>query len=127
MIRGINIFLLVVSIFALVGVYSIKFRSEALEEEKMELARTVAQKQGQLSVLQADWAFFNQPSYIEPIVERNREALNLEILKAGQFGAVKDIPMRPQIADDEALTALFAALDEGIDPIGDKLAELLAQ
>lgn len=127
MIRGLNILLLATSIFALVAVYGIKFASERIEEEKMDLGREVAQQQAQLSVLQADWAYFNQPSYVAPIVERNAEALNLQILAAEQYGSIEDIPMRPQIINDGALTALFAALDEGIDPIGDKLSELTAQ
>ncbi len=127
MIRGINVVLLITSIFALVGVYGIKFQSEIIEEEKMELTRDVAQQQAKLSELQADWAFFTQPSYIAPIVERHAEALNLQILQADQYGSIEDIPMRPEIIDDQALTALFAALDEGIDPIGDKLSELMAR
>ncbi|VAW25040.1 hypothetical protein MNBD_ALPHA11-1964 [hydrothermal vent metagenome] len=127
MIRGINIVLFVISIFFLIGVYSIKFQSEAVEEEKMALARTIEQQQGELSVLQADWAFFSQPSYISQMVERHSEVLNLQILESKQYGSIEDIPMRPEIIDDSALTALFAALEEGIDPIGDKLAELMAQ
>jgi len=127
MIRGINVLLLITSIFALVGVYSIKFQSETIEEQKMELSRSIAQQQAELSVLQADWAFFSQPSYIAPIVERHGEALNLQILVADQYGSIEDIPMRPEIINDSALTALFAALDEGIDPIGDILAEGMGQ
>ena len=127
MIRGINIVLFVTSVFFLVGVYSIKFQSEAIEEEKMALARTIEQQQGELSVLKADWAFFSQPSYIAQLVERHGEALNLQVIEAEQYGSIDDIPMRPEIVDDSALTALFAALDEGIDPIGDKLLELLDQ
>ncbi|MCF6326426.1 MAG: hypothetical protein L3J21_03925 [Devosiaceae bacterium] len=127
MIRGINIVLFVISIFFLVGVYSVKFQSEAIEEEKMALARTIEQQQGELSVLQADWAFFSQPSYIAQMVERHSEVLNLQILESKQYGSIEDIPMRPEIIDDSALTALFAALEEGIDPIGDKLAELVNQ
>ncbi len=127
MIRGINIVLFVISIFFLIGVYSIKFQSETIEEEKMALARTIEQQQGELSVLQADWAFFSQPSYISQMVERHSEVLNLQILESKQYGSIEDIPMRPEIIDDSALTALFAALEEGIDPIGDKLAELVAQ
>jgi len=127
MIRGINIVLFVISIFFLIGVYSIKFQSETIEEEKMAMARTIEQQQGELSVLQADWAFFSQPSYISQMVERHSEVLNLQILEAKQYGSIEDIPMRPELINDSALTALFAALEEGIDPIGDKLAELVAQ
>ncbi len=127
MIRGLNIILFVTSIIALVGVYGIKFRSEAIEGEKLALERAIEQQKGELSTLRADWAFLNQPSYIAPIVERHREALGLEILKAHQFGSIAQLPMRPDRLNDEALTALLRSLDAGIDPIGEKLAEILDQ
>ncbi len=127
MIKGINMVLFITSIFALVGVYAIKYRSEAIATDMHALQRTVNQQQGQLSLLKADWAYLTQPAYIEPLVARYSEALGLETLSAEQFGSIADLPMRLEIANDAALTALFAALDAGIDPIGDKLAELLEQ
>ena len=127
MIRGLNLILLITSIFALVGVYSVKFQTEAIEEEKTALARDVAQQEGQLSVLKADWAHFSQPTFIAPLVERHGAVLNLQILESSQFSSIEDLPMRPEQINDEGLTALFAALDAGIDPIGDKLSEVLNQ
>lgn len=127
MIRGLNVILLITSIFALVGVYGIKFRTETIEEEKLSLVRAVQNQEGQLSVLRADWAYFSQPSFIEPLVERHSEVLNLQTLEAKQFGSIADLPMRPEQLNDEGLTALLEALDAGIDPIGDKLTEILSQ
>lgn len=127
MIRGINLILLVTSIFALVGVYGIKFQSEAIEEEKLGLVREIAQQKEQISVLKADWAHFSQPTFIAPIVERHSEELNLQVLESRQFAQIADLPMRPELRNDAGLTALFEALDAGIDPIGDKLSEILDQ
>ncbi len=127
MIRGLNLILLITSIFALVGVYGVKFRSETIEDTKLALARDVAQQQERLSVLKADWAHFSQPTFIAPIVERHAEALNLQILESSQFGSIADLPMRPEQINDEGLTALFAALESGVDPIGDKLSEIIDQ
>jgi len=124
MIRGLNVILLLTSIFALVGVYAIKYGSEDIAKQKYELTRTVSRQQGQLSSLRADWAYYNQPSYIAPLVKRHAAALGLEILKAKQFGTISDLPMRPERTNDAAMTALFKALDAGVDPIGNKLAEL---
>ncbi len=129
MIRGLNVVLLLTSIFALVGVYAIKYGSEDIARQKNELTRTVSQQQRQLSALRADWAYYNQPSYIAPLVERHAAALGLATLKAKQFGAIADLPMRPQSANevarnDAAMNALFKALEAGVDPIGNKLAEL---
>ncbi len=127
MIRGLNVILLITSIFALIGVYGIKFRTETIEEEKLSLVRAVQGQEGQLSVLRADWAHFSQPSFIAPLVERHSEVLNLQTLEAKQFGSIADLPMRPEQLNDEGLTALLEALDAGIDPIGDKLTEILSQ
>lgn len=127
MIRGLNLILFTTSIFALIGVYGIKFQSEAIEEEKIALVRAVTQQKSELSILQADWAHYSQPSYIAPIVERHAEALNLARLEAKQFGSIAELPMRPEVTDGAALDALFMALEAGVDPIGDQLAEILAQ
>ncbi|VAW18821.1 hypothetical protein MNBD_ALPHA12-2315 [hydrothermal vent metagenome] len=127
MIRGLNVILLLTSIFALVGVYAIKYGSEDIARQKNELTRTVSQQQRQLSGLRADWAYYNQPSYIAPLVKRHAAALGLETLKAEQFGAIADLPMRPEKANDAQMNELLKALDAGVDPIGDKLAELARQ
>ena len=127
MIRGLNMILLVTSILALIGVYGIKFTTEAIEEEKLALIHTVQNMEGQLSVLKADWAHYSQPTFIASLVERHGDALNLQTLQAKQFGLLSDIPMRPETPDDAGLTALLEALDAGIDPIGDKLSEILDQ
>lgn len=125
MIKGINLVLFLTSVFMLIGVYGIKYRSESIASDRAVLVRAIDQQKAQLSMLQADWAFLTQPAHVAPLVERHAEALGLVRLSARQFGLIDDLPMRPEITDDAALTALFAALDAGIDPIGDKLAELL--
>ena len=127
MIKGINLVLLATSILALVAVYGLKFQSETIQREKFALSRDITRQEQKLSVLQADWARFSQPSYIAPIVERHRDELGLAYIEARQFGKIEDIPMRPEQTDDQALNALFEALDAGIDPIGDKLSEILDQ
>ena len=105
MIKGINLVLLVTSVVALVGVYAIKYQSEAIANDMHALQRSVNQQQGQLSLLKADWAYLTQPATIAPLVARYSEALGLETLKAEQFGTISELPMRPQIANDAALTA----------------------
>ena len=75
---------------------------------------------------QADWAYLNQPSHIQPIVDRHSEALNLQIAAASQFGSFDDLPMRPQMRlDTESLDALFEAIEAGEDPIGALLEDML--
>ncbi len=127
MIRGLNLFLFLMVGVALIGVYGLKYSSESIAGDKAALKREIAQQKSELTILEADWAYLTQPAHIEPIIIRHAEVLGLEPVSARQFGSIEDIPMRPEIVDDAALTELLLALDAGYDPIGDKLEELLAQ
>lgn len=127
MIRGLNLLLFLMVGVALIGVYGLKYSSESIAGDKAALKREIAQQKSELTILEADWAYLTQPAHIEPIIVRHAEVLGLEPVSARQFGSIEDIPMRPEIVDDAALTELLMALDAGYDPIGDKLEELLAQ
>lgn len=127
MIRSLNVVLFFISILALAGVYVLKYQTETIADDKVAVMRDIARQTTNLSVLRADWAYLSQPNYIEPVVARHVDVLELQIISAEQFGTIADIPMRPQITDDAGLMALLQSLDAGIDPIGDKLSELMTQ
>lgn len=127
MIRGLNLVLFLMAGVALIGVYGLKYSSETIAGDKAAIEREIAQQKAELSLLEADWAYLTQPANIEPIIIRHAEALGLEPVSASQFGSIEDIPMRPDVVDDEALTELLMALDAGYDPIGDMLEEMLVQ
>ena len=116
MIRTLNILLVCTSICMLVGVYALKYSVEDVAAEKVKLQHTIERQKADLSLLQADWAYLNQPSHIEPIVDRHLEALNLQPLKQSQIGAFDLIPMRPPAPDTEGLTELLESLEAGVDP-----------
>lgn len=118
MIRGINIVLTITSLLALVGVYVLKYSVEETASQKAALERTIERRQSDLSLLQADWAYLNQPAHIGPIVARHQDQLNLQITQQRQFGALGGLPMRPapEPPDAQALDQLFEALDAGVDP-----------
>lgn len=117
MIRWLNVFLLLACVGALVGVYGLKFQSEEIAKRKADLTHTIASQEDELSLLRADWAYLNQPSHIEPIVNRHADVLNLAMIGPKQFMSVDDLPMRPEKPDAAALTALLKALESGVDPI----------
>lgn len=127
MIRGLNLVLFLMAGVALIGVYGLKYSSETIAGDKAAIEREIAQQKAELSLLEADWAYLTQPAHIEPIIIRHAEVLGLEPVSASQFGSIEDIPMRPDVVDDEALTELLMALDAGYDPIGDMLEEMLVQ
>lgn len=118
MIKGLNVLLMVVSFFALIGVYALKYQTVDVANERLALQRKIDTQQGHLSLLRADWAYLNQPGHIAPIVARFEEVLHMQNLVQSQFIDIADIPFRPAIVpDDDALTALFEALEAGVDPI----------
>lgn len=123
MIRILNFILLLTSVGALVGVYSLKFSVEGTAAEKAAVERTIQRQEGELSLLKADWAYLNQPSHVAPIIARHAEALNLAPVQQAQFGTFNDLPMRPAGPDSGALDALFESLAAGVDPVSANIEE----
>lgn len=120
MIRMLNLILLGTTLVALVAVYAIKFQAEGTAREKASLERKIAEQQSDLSILRADWAYVNQPGYVEPIIKRHAEELKLAQIGSDQFIRIEDLPFRPlppSPPDDDAMNALFEAIAAGTDPI----------
>ena len=116
MIRTLNVLLVCSSIVVLVGVYGLKYSVEEIARDKKALERHIEKQQGQLSLLQADWSYLNQPGYVQPIIMRHQDQLDLQPIKQTQFGSLADLPMRPAQPDTGAMTALFQSLEAGVDP-----------
>jgi hypothetical protein len=116
MIHRLNIILALTSLAVLVAVYGLKYSVEEVAKSKTALERQIVRQQGELSLLQADWSYLNQPAHIQPIVDRHQDVLQLQVIKQAQFGSLADIPMRPVQPDTDAMTALFQSLDAGVDP-----------
>lgn len=123
MIRTINVLLVITSIFALVGVYALKYSVEETAGEKSAIQRQIERQQADLSLLKADWAFLNQPANVGPIVTRHVAELNLQPLAQEQFGRFDGLPMRLKAPDSASLDSLFEALDSGVDPIQQLITE----
>jgi hypothetical protein len=126
MIRTLNIILALTSMIALVAVYGQKHMAEITASEVRGLENAIAKQQSDLSILRADWAYLNQPTHIQPIIDRHNDVLGLQIAQATQFGSFADLPMRPAMRlDTDALNALFETIEMGEDPIGSLLEDLL--
>jgi hypothetical protein len=118
MIRTLNIIMVCTSIAGLIGVYGLKYSVEDTAAEKAAIERQIDRQESDLSLLQADWAYLNQPAHVAPIVTRHAEALGLQPTKQEQFGSMDALPMRPVVEQDKvALDSLFESLEAGIDPI----------
>ena len=118
MIRKLNILLMLTSSIAFVAVYGLKYSVEDIASEKSGLERQIERQKGELTLLQADWAYLNQPAHVAPIVVRHQAALGLVGTKQEQFAGFDLLPMRPAAPDTAALDQLFETLNSGVDPIG---------
>jgi len=123
MIRVLNILLVCTSICMLVGVYALKYSVEDVAAEKVKLQHTIERQKADLSLLQADWAYLNQPANVAPVVNRHLVALNLQTLSQDQFGSLDILPMRLKAPDTNALNSLFQSLNSGVDPIQQIISE----
>ena len=117
MIRVLNVILGMACVLALIGVYGLKFQSEGIASLKLDLQNHIAEQQDHLSLIKADWAYLNQPGYLEPIIDRHAEDLDLALISSKQYKSIDDLPMRPAKPDADALTALLQSLESGVDPI----------
>ena len=123
MIKTLNVIMVCTSLLGLVGVYALKFQVEDTASTKSALERRIERQQASLSLLEAEWAYLNQPTHVAPIEARHQAVLALEPTKPTQFAAMDTLPMRPVVQPDTtALDNLFQSLEEGIDPI-EKLIE----
>ena len=118
MIKTLNAIMVCTSLVGLVGVYALKFQVEDTAAQKSSIERRIERQQASLSLLQAEWAYLNQPTHVAPIVARHQDVLMLEPIKPTQFAAMDSLPMRPVIQPDtSALDELFLSLESGVDPI----------
>lgn len=118
MIRTLNIIMVCTSLAGLIGIYTLKYAVEETASARAALERQIEAQESELSLLQADWAYLNQPAHVAPIVVRHEAALNLGPVQQAQFGRLDELPMRPVAAPDtEALDELFESLAAGVDPI----------
>jgi hypothetical protein len=118
MIRTINAIMIGTSLLGLIGVYGLKFSVEDTATLKSGLERRIERQQASLSLLEAEWAYLNQPTHVAPIVARHQDVLSLQPSKPEQFASMDKLPMRPVVQPDTAaLDSLFESLEAGVDPI----------
>lgn len=88
MIKTLNFILVCTSLVGLVGVYALKFHVEDTASAKSALERQIERQQASLSLLEAEWAYLNQPTHVAPIIARHNEVLMLQPTKPTQFAAI---------------------------------------
>jgi cell division protein FtsL len=74
------------------GLFHVKYKVQALEEELAQLNARIVHEQEQLHVLRAEWAYLNRPERLE---ELNGRFLGLGPMTPAQIGGFNDLPLRP--------------------------------
>ncbi|MCF4167077.1 hypothetical protein L2U69_15595 [Zavarzinia compransoris] len=80
--------------------YQVKYEVGQLEQEARALHRDVAREHQAIQVLQAEWAYLNQPARIQDLAERY---LDLQPLKPTQITTLDRLPMRPIVPEGEGV------------------------
>jgi cell division protein FtsL len=73
------------------GLFHVKYKVQALEEEMARLNSGIVHEQEQLHVLRAEWAYLNRPERLEDL---NRRLLGLGPMSPAQIGNVDSLPVR---------------------------------
>lgn len=71
------------------GLFHVKYKVQALEDDLRRLNASITEEQEQLHVLAAEWAHLNRPARLEALARRHTE---LVPAGAEQIGAIKDLP-----------------------------------
>jgi cell division protein FtsL len=74
------------------GLFHVKYKVQALEEELARLNSQIVHEQEQLHVLRAEWAYLNRPERLEDL---NSRFLGLAPVTPAQLGRLSDLPPRP--------------------------------
>ena len=97
MMRIVNTVLLILVAAVAVGLYDIKYRSEAAERDVAALHRDIAQEEETLRVLRAEWSHLNTPALLQGYADRL--LTDLQPLQPAQIGTFDDVPTKARPDD----------------------------
>lgn len=92
------------------GLFHVKYKVQALEEELSQLNARIVHEQEQLHVLRAEWAYLNRPERLE---ELNGRFLQLGPLVPAQIGRLEELPTRTSETTGDSAGASAAANGAG--------------
>jgi hypothetical protein len=84
-----------IALLCLAGVsgalYKLKYKVQALDREAVALQRQILAEREAIRLLDADWAYLNQPDRLQALAERH---LTLAPINPRQFAMISTIPAR---------------------------------
>ena len=81
--------------------YHQSIQTQMADRDVERLQRAIGVQSERLSVLNAEWAYFNRPDRLRELAAINFERLELMPLMPEQFGDAAQIPFPPPVADVE--------------------------
>ncbi len=91
--RFLNLLSVCLVVAVSIGLYNLKYKVEAQEEEKARLTQEILNEQDAIRVLRAEWSYLTRPERLQILAERH---LDLVALKASQIATFDDLPMPPR-------------------------------
>lgn len=97
MIRGMTVLWALLAVVAGVAMFLVKYEVQSLEEDLRQVNRAIRTDRQQIHVLQAEWAYLNQPDRLRAMAEKH---LNLKPLDPTQVISMSALPPRPRPEND---------------------------
>jgi len=111
MIRLTDMALIAVAVGGAIWTYQIKHEAELSAKRLNDLRAQIQAQNDKIVLLEADWAIFTSPDYLEPIAKRYETQLGLKQMESTQIVTARELPpVRLKPVQEEMI-----AEGEGID------------
>lgn len=91
MIRGMTLLWALLAVIAGVAMFMVKYEVQALEDDLRKANRQIRADREQIHVLQAEWAYLNEPGRLRDLAEKH---LGLKTFEPGQVITLAGLPPR---------------------------------
>lgn len=97
---------MLLAVCAGLGLFVVKYEVQSMEERLVAIHERTLQDLESVHVLQAEWSYLNRPARLETL---GRRLLDLGPVAATQSVSIRDIPFRPDGANEAAPPAAAPA------------------
>ena len=91
------------------GLYHVKLETQALQKQKVELAKNIEHANADINMLQAEWATRTAPDNLKRLVAEHLPAMRPT--EPGQMLALSRIPMRLTPETDDQIDELLSMVE----------------
>ena len=104
MMRTSSLVILLVAVAVGIGLFMVKYRVQNLEEQLVQLNRSIASDRESIRVLKAEWSHLNEPSRLKSLAGRHLGMVPVPvdtITTSAEFD--QQFPARPKAAERQSL------------------------